>query len=399
MSSHGQLWEVFWTALKLGLTSFGGPAAHIGYFRDTYVDKLRWVRDEQFADMNALSQLLPGPSSSQLGMAIGMRRAGWLGGIAAWAGFTLPSACLLILFAFGIGWLPGEVPGWLQGLKLVAIPVIIHALRGMSAQLTPDPLRKTIAASAAVGALTVPGTYCQIAIIGLSAAAGWLLLRKPSQQQAKPEGSGEAPEAVLPLRFSMTMLILFGAGGILLPWLAGALPGPATKLADMMFRTGSLVFGGGHVMLPLLAEELSRGGIMGESALLAGYGAAQAVPGPLFTFAGFVGASLAPGWLGTLYGIVALVFIFLPGYLLIAAALPFAERLRTWSGVRAALAGINAAVVGLLLAALYQPVWTTSVQGPAHFVIVLIGSLLLMAWKLPPWSVVLVSALCGAVLL
>ncbi|WP_315973927.1 chromate transporter [Paenibacillus melissococcoides] len=197
----------------------------------------------------------------------------------------------------------------------------------------------------------------------------------------------------------MAMLLLFGAGCILLPWLAAALPGPATKLADMMFRTGSLVFGGGHVMLPLLAEELSGGGIMGESALLAGYGAAQAVPGPLFTFAGFVGASLAPGWLGTVYGIVALVFIFLPGYLLIAAALPFADWLRTWSGVRAALGGINAAVVGLLLAALYQPVWTTSVQGPTHFVIVLIGSLLLMAWKLPPWSVVLVSALCGAVLL
>ncbi|CAH8713790.1 chromate efflux transporter [Paenibacillus thiaminolyticus] len=399
MSSHGRLWEVFWTALKLGLTSFGGPAAHIGYFRDTYVGRLRWVRDEQFADMNALSQLLPGPSSSQLGMAIGIRRAGWLGGIAAWAGFTLPSACLLILFAFGIGWLPGEVPGWLQGLKLVAIPVIIHALRGMSAQLTPDPLRKTIAAAAAIGALTIPGTYGQLAIIGLSAAAGWLLLGKPSQQQAEASGSGEVSALVLPRGFSMMMLILFGAGCILLPWLAAALPFPATKLADMMFRTGSLVFGGGHVMLPLLAEELSGSGIMDESALLAGYGAAQAVPGPLFTFSGFVGASLAPGWLGALYGIVALVFIFLPGYLLIAAALPFAERLRTWSGVRAALGGINAAVVGLLLAALYHPVWTTSVQGPAHFVIVLIGSLLLMAWKLPPWSVVLVSALCGAVLL
>ncbi|RJG24659.1 chromate efflux transporter [Paenibacillus thiaminolyticus] len=399
MSSHGRLWEVFWTALKLGLTSFGGPAAHIGYFRDTYVDRLRWVRDEQFADMNALSQLLPGPSSSQLGMAIGTRRAGWLGGIAAWAGFTLPSACLLILFAFGIGWLPGEVPGWLQGLKLVAIPVIIHALRGMSAQLTPDPLRKTIAVAASIGALTIPGTYGQLAIIGLSAAAGWLMLRKPSQQQAQAAGSGEPSALVLPSGFSVTMLILFGAGCILLPWLAAAQPGPATKLADMMFRTGSLVFGGGHVMLPLLAEELSGSGIMDESALLAGYGAAQAVPGPLFTFAGFVGASLAPGWLGALYGIVALVFIFLPGYLLLAAALPFAERLRTWNGVRAALGGINAAVVGLLLAALYQPVWTTSVQGPAHFVIVLIGSLLLMAWKLPPWSVVLVSALCGAVLL
>ena len=402
-SASRRVWDTFVAALHLGLTSFGGPIAHIGYFRKKYVEQLRWINDNQFAELNALCQMLPGPSSSQLGIGIGMIRAGWLGGIAAWLGFTTPSACLLIAFALGLGWLPDDTPGWLQGLKLVAVPIIFQALWGMSKQLTPDPARVTIAIAAAAGALFVPGMYGQLAIILISLIVGVLLFRKHDDngQQEIAATPSQATEPANHLRRTAALFLLaaFFALFLVLPWLKTASFQVITQLSDMMYRTGSLVFGGGHVVLPLLKQELAHAGWLNESILLAGYGAAQAVPGPLFTFAAFIGASLAPGWLGIGFACIATLFIFLPSYLLIGATLPYLDRLRQWRGVRAALKGVNAAVVGLLLAALYNPVWITSVHGPVHFTIILIGTLLLITWKLPPWVVVLTCAILGGMML
>ncbi|MBN3527451.1 chromate efflux transporter [Paenibacillus apiarius] len=398
-----RVWDTFVAALHLGLTSFGGPIAHIGYFRKKYVEQLRWVNDNQFAELNALCQMLPGPSSSQLGIGIGMMRAGWLGGIAAWLGFTLPSACLLVAFALGLGRLPDVAPGWLQGLKLVAVPIICQALWGMSKQLTPDPARVTIAVAAAAGALFAPGMYGQLAIILISLIVGVLLFRERDdgvQHAHAAYPSQVSQQAARSHRMAaLFLLAVFFALFLMLPWLKTVSFQVITQLSDIMYRTGALVFGGGHVVLPLLKEELAHAGWLNDSVLLAGYGAAQAVPGPLFTFAAFIGASLAPGWTGIGYACIATLFIFLPSYLLIGAALPYLERLRQWRGVRAALKGVNAAVVGLLLAALYNPVWVTSVHGPVHFTIILIGALLLITWKLPPWAVVAACAILGGWLL
>lgn len=398
--------ETFVTALRLGLTSFGGPAAHIGYFHKTYVQQLKWLDDRQFAELQAISQMLPGPSSSQLGIGIGMKRAGWLGGAMAWLGFTLPSACLLALFAFGISWLPNQDPGWLQGLKLAAVPIIIQALWGMNKQLTPDALRRTIAIVAAILSLLLIGVYGQLLIMGGSLAAGVVLFRNRAENSEPAISTNqnqyeciEEGKSNISRTFAKWMTLLFFGLLIGLPVLAYYIPNVVTQLMDIMYRTGSAVFGGGHVVLPVLKHELMTAGLLDDSSLLAGYGAAQAVPGPLFTFAAFVGASIHSGGFGIVLAIVATLFIFLPSYLLMGAILPYMSHVRQWRSVRAGFQGINAAVVGLLLAALYDPVLTTSVTSPIHMCIVLIGILSLIVWRQSPWITVLLSAMLGMMLL
>ncbi|MGG0815897.1 chromate efflux transporter [Paenibacillus alvei] len=407
MSSYWKkIQETFMTALQLGVTSFGGPAAHIGYFHRTYVRQLKWVTDQQFADMLAVSQMLPGPSSSQLGIGIGMSRAGWLGGIAAWLGFTFPSACLLALFAYGINWMPNQDPGWLQGLKIAAVPIIIQALWGMNKQLTTDTHRRTIAIIAAILSLLLPGVYGQLMIIALSLAGGVLLFRNEMDESVLASRNGgvstvceEEVITMISRTFAKWMLALFILLLVGLPIVGSYIPGVLTQLMEMMYRTGASVFGGGHVVLPMLKQELMSAELLDDSTLLAGYGAAQAVPGPLFTFAAFIGASISHDSLGVILAIVSILFIFLPSYLLMGAVLPFMSHIRRSRVVRAALHGVNAAVVGLLLAALYDPVITTSVTTPLHMCIVLIGVMSLIVWKQSPLITVVLSALSGMLLL
>lgn len=385
--------EVGWTALKLGLTSFGGPVAHIGYFREEYVVRKRWLSERAFADLTALCQFLPGPASSQLGISIGMQRAGWLGGIAAWLGFTLPSALLLVLFALGVkhgGWTDA---GWLHGLKLVAVAVVAQAVWSMARTLAPDRLRATLAGIAAASALLLPGTIGQWLPLALGALAGWLWHRPPAQDGA----SGFKPvvrPAVAAGCLTLFVLLLF-----LLPLLAYRHPAPWLQLAASGYRAGSLVFGGGHVILPMLQQDPVVSSMLTDDRFLAGYGAAQAVPGPLFTFAAYVGAASASGTESWLRAGSMLLSVFLPSFLLIAGTMPFWARLRAYSKARAALAGVNASVVGLLLAAFYNPVWTSSVYKPIDFAAALAGFLLLTVWRCPPWVVAAGGAAFGFIAL
>ena len=383
--------EVLAVFLRLGLTSFGGPVAHLGYFREEFVTRRRWLDDRSYADLVALCQFLPGPASSQVGIAIGLLRAGYTGALAAWAGFTLPSALAMVLFAYGVAAL-GDVAGsgWLHGLKVAAVAVVAQAVLGMARALAPDRPRATLAVAAAILVLAVPSTWGQIGAIILGGAIGIILLR------------GQAPgdHAALPLSVSRTtgivMLALFFALLIGLPLLAALSPVQGLKEFDVFYRAGSLVFGGGHVVLPLLQASVVPSGWVSNDAFLAGYGAAQAVPGPLFTFAAYLGAVMRPepnGWLGA---IICLVAVFLPSFLLVLGALPFWEELRRRASAQAALAGVNAAVVGLLLAALYNPVWTTGVSGAADFALVIAAFLLLFMWQTPPWLVVVLCAVAGA---
>ncbi len=381
-------WSVFLIFLRLGLTSFGGPIAHLGYFRDEFVTRRRWLTERSYADLVALCQFLPGPASSQVGMALGLARSGYGGALAAWAGFTLPSAIALILFALGINSHGDAIPlGVLHGLKVVAVAVVAQAVWGMARSLCPDALRVTVMAMATCLVLLVPSALGQVGVIVAAGIAG-LLLFKPAQA---------ATHDPLPItvghRAGLAWLTLFFALLIGLPALAERVPGQTLAMADAFYRAGSLVFGGGHVVLPLLQAAVVPPGWVSNETFLAGYGAAQAVPGPLFTFAAFLGASMsdAPsGWLG---GMVCLLAIFAPSFLLVAGALPYWERLRRSVRTRAALAGVNAAVVGLLLAALYQPVWMSAIHQPTDFGLALVALVALMFWKLPPWLVV---AGCGA---
>jgi chromate transporter len=385
--------EVLAVFLRLGLTSFGGPIAHLGYFRDEFVVRRRWLEDRAYADLVALCQFLPGPASSQVGIAIGLSRAGYPGALAAWTGFTLPSAIALVLFAYGVSAL-GDVSsaGWLHGLKVVAVAVVAQAVLGMMRSLAPDRERATMAVIAAVIALAIPSAWGQIGAIVLGGVAGVLFLRD----------GAIADHASLPLRVSRTtgavMLALFFILLIGLPLLASLVNWQSVKLLDSFYRAGSLVFGGGHVVLPLLQASVVPPGWVTNDAFLAGYGAAQAVPGPLFTFAAYLGAVMGPqpnGWLGA--GI-CLVAVFLPSFLLVIGALPFWEEFRHWPLAQAALRGVNAAVVGLLLAALYNPVWTSGITGPGDFALALASFLLLFMWQTPPWLVVILCAAGGAAL-
>ncbi len=381
-------WPVFRVFLRLGLTSFGGPVAHIGYFREEFVIRRRWLGERSFADLVALCQFLPGPASSQFGMALGLVRADYAGALAAWVGFTLPSAIALILFALGVAKLGDAMPsGALHGLKVVAVAVVAQAVWGMARSLCRGVVRLAIAAIATAVVLVVASPWTQVGVIVAAGVAGALWLRQSLPPAHEPLSLGVGRRAGT-LWLALFFVLLAG-----LPLAAQLLPGRTVEVVDAFYRTGSLVFGGGHVVLPLLQAEVVTPGWVSEATFLAGYGAAQAVPGPLFTFAAFLGASMnaAPsGWSG---GAIALGAIFLPAFLLVAGALPFWEALRHNARMQAALAGINAAVVGLLLAALYRPVMTSAIDGPGDIALALAALAALMYWRLPPWLVV---AACGA---
>lgn len=383
-------WTVFLIFLRLGLTSFGGPIAHLGYFREEFVARRNWLSERSYADLLALCQFLPGPASSQVGMALGLFRAGYAGAMAAWAGFTLPSAILLVLFALGItGYGTAVAPGALHGLKVVAVAVVAQAVWGMARTLCTDATRIAIMAIAACVSLAVPSVWGQFGVIAAAGIIGrWLV--KPAL-----DGRHEPLPIMVSRRAGAFWLMLFFALLLGLPLLAYFSSSHGLAVVDAFYRTGSLVFGGGHVVLPLLqAEAVSSGWVDGDT-FLSGYGAAQAVPGPLFSFAAFLGASMstAPaGWSG---GLICLLAIYAPSFLLVAGVLPFWERLRCSSQMQAGLAGINAAVVGLLLAALYQPLWTSAILQSRDFGLALMALVALMFWKIPPWLVVVVCAAAG----
>ncbi len=391
--------EVFIAFLRLGLTSFGGPVAHLGYFRQEIVVRRRWLDETAYADLMALCQFLPGPASSQVGIALGIRRAGVPGGLAAWVGFTLPSAVALILFAYGVAFF-GDLDnaGWLKGLKTAAVAVVALAVWEMAGNLCPDRPRAAIALAATIGVLAWTTSWGQLSVIAAAGTIGWIFLRT---------GEGEGPrEQQFPVSRPVAVLCLVTLAGLLvgLPILHQALVSGALadslRVFDSFFRAGSLVFGGGHVVLPLLQElVVTPGWVTGEE-FLAGYGAAQAVPGPLFTFSAYLGTTLEvgsgpTGWAG---GLFALAAIFLPSFLLVIGAVPFWDRLRGWPRFGGGLQGINAAVVGLLLAALYDPVWTSAIHGPYDFGLALAALAFLAIWKWPPWLVVMLSALGGQAL-
>ena len=379
-------------ATRLGLTSFGGPVAHLGYFREEYVARRHWLDEATYADLVALCQFLPGPASSQVGIAIGITRAGLLGGVAAWLGFTLPSAIALVAFAYGLRGLGVTDAGWLHGLKVAAVAVVALAVWGMARSLAPDRERATIAIVSAVCALLWPTGVGQVVIITAAALVGLRLL--PGAAAAlttrRPMAVGRGTGAA--------MLTLFFVLLIVLPVVRQLVGSQALAVFDSFFRVGSLVFGGGHVVLPLLqAEVVPPGWVTGEE-FVAGYGAAQAVPGPLFTFAAYLGAVMGPQPNGVAGAALALVAIFLPSFFMVVGALPFWDALRGRASFQSALRGVNAAVVGLLLAALYQPVWTSAIHGPADVGLALAAFGMLAFWKAPPWLVVIFAAAGGALI-
>ncbi|MDN3986729.1 chromate efflux transporter [Zwartia vadi] len=383
-------WIIFLIFLRLGLTSFGGPVAHLGYFRDEFVVRRQWLSDRSYADLVALCQFLPGPASSQVGIALGFSRAGYSGALAAWMGFTLPSAFILILFAIGISSMGNTFPvGALQGLKIVAVAVVAQAVWGMARSLCTDSARITIMMLATCAVLLVPSVWSQVGVIILAGIAG-IVLFNPAQLAAHDPLPIHISRKTGSMWLGVFFVLLIG-----LPLAAEAFPNQTLAIVDAFYRAGSLVFGGGHVVLPLLQSEVVPTGWVDEQVFLAGYGATQAMPGPLFTFAAFLGASMTSepnGWLG---GMIALIAIFIPSFLLVVGALPFWEQMRQNLRTQAALAGINASVVGLLLAALYQPVWTSAILSPQDFGLALIAFVALMFWKLPPWLVVIAGGIAG----
>ena len=390
-TEHSNALSIFLIFLRLGLTSFGGPVAHIGYFRDEFVIRRHWLSEQSYADLVALCQFLPGPASSQVGLAMGLSRGGYAGALAAWLGFTLPSALALIVFAMGlVGFADGVMSsGLLTGLKVVAVAVVAQAVWGMARNLCPDTPRLTLMAVATCLVLLVPSVYAQVGVIVAAGIVG-LLAFKPAAGSFSDDWQVPVSRGAGVIWLSLFFLLLAG-----LPVLLQLFPSQTLALVDSFYRAGSLVFGGGHVVLPLLQAEVVPPGWVQEDMFLAGYGAAQAVPGPLFTFAAFLGAAMTSpptAWLG---GLICLLAIFTPSFLLIAGALPFWQQLRTSARMQAALMGINAGVVGLLLAALYDPVWTSAIVGPREFAMALVALIALMAWKLPPWLVVLASAATG----
>ena len=388
----GSALEVLRVFLRLGLTSFGGPVAHLGYFRTEFVERRRWLDEPAFADIVALCQFLPGPASSQVGISLGILRAGLPGAFAAWLGFTTPSALAMIFFGYGVTEL-GDLSeaAWLHGLKIVAVAVVAQAVWGMARNLCPDRERATIAVGAAILALAAPSAADQIGAIIAGGLIGWGLLRNTAAAQP------EAPLAIhLPRALSVAAIIGFLALLFGLPVLSVSVPSHAIALFDSFYRSGALVFGGGHVVLPLLQAEVVPPGWVSNDAFLAGYGAAQAVPGPLFTFAAYLGTVMGPsphGWAG---GLICVVAIFLPSFLLLIGALPFWDVLRRRPAVQSALRGVNAAVVGLLLAALYKPVWTSAILAPTDFAIGVAAFLLLALWAVPPWLVVILGAVAAS---
>jgi chromate transporter len=384
--SEGSFLEVLAVSTRLGLTSFGGPIAHLGYFHEEYVKRRKWIDEQSYSDLVALCQFLPGPASSQVSIAIGIIRARLAGGIAAWIGFTLPSAVALIAFAFGVGtFADSSDVGWLHGLKVVAVAVVAQAVWGMARSLCPDRERATMAILASIVMLVWPSAMGQLSSIAVAGVIGSRIF------------PGTTSSSVSSMRFPIGKNLAIAAWVIFftllvgLPFVRQMYASHAIEVFDSFFRVGSLVFGGGHVVLPLLQTEVVRPDWVSTEQFVAGYGATQAVPGPLFTFAAYLGAVMN-GWAG---GFLTLVAIFLPSFLLVIGALPFWDGLRTMPIFQSALKGINAAVVGLLLAALYSPVWTNAIYSPADFSLGLFAFGLLMLWKCPPWLVVVLTALGG----
>lgn len=385
--------------LRLGCLSFGGPVAHLGYLRTEFVERRRWLDDAEYADLVALCQFLPGPASSQTVFALGMRRAGIVGALVASACFTLPSAALMIGFAYGVARATDVVgAGWLHGLKLAAVAVVAQAVGAMGRKLCTDRARLSLAIGAAAVLLAAPSAVTQLGVIAVGGAVGWWLYRKEVENvpdAGSRDGDARAGGRVAAAVALGVFFLLLGG----LPLLVRASGATDVAVFDSFYRSGALVFGGGHVVLPLLRAEIVPRGWLGDEAFIAGYGAAQALPGPLFTFSAYLGAAMRPGPLAWSYGLFCLFAIFLPAWLLVGGALPFWRRLRSYPAAQAALAGANAAVVGVLLAALYDPVFTGAVHDARDLVVALVAFALLDVWKAPPWLVVAASAGAGAWLL
>jgi chromate transporter len=382
------LFELLLISTRLGFTSFGGPVAHLGYFHQEYVRKRKWMDEKSYADLVALAQFLPGPASSQVGIGIGVVRAGVIGGIVSFIGFTLPSVIALILFALLLQSFDIGEAGWIHGLKIVAVVVVAHAILGMAKNLTPDVKRKTIALFALMGTLLWQTAFTQVGVILVAALIGFILY--------KDHREVDVAKMTIPIskRFATVCLTLFFGLLIVLPILREVTAVGWVAMFDSFYRAGSLVFGGGHVVLPLLEREFVPTGWVSEEAFLAGYGAAQAVPGPLFTFATYLGAVMN-GWQG---GLLATVAIFLPAFLLILGALPFWDALRRHDQVRGALMGVNAAVVGILISAFYQPIFISSILSPVDFAFAALLFTMLVYYKLAPWVIVVAGALGGALM-
>ncbi|SER25443.1 chromate transporter [Gracilibacillus ureilyticus] len=382
------LMEILMVSTRLGFSSFGGPVAHLGYFHEEYIRRRRWMDEKSYADLVALCQFLPGPASSQVGIGIGVMRAGLLGGFISFLGFTLPSVFALIIFALLLQSFDVADAGWIHGLKIVAVAVVAHAILGMAQKLTPDLKRKAIALLALVITLLWQATFSQVGVILISALIGFIIYK---HQKDDSETSVRVP---LSKNFAILCLLLFFGLLILLPILREVTSSNWIAMFDSFYRSGSLVFGGGHVVLPLLEQEVVPTGWMSEETFLAGYGAAQAVPGPLFTFAAYLGAVMN-GWTG---GLVATVAIFLPAFLLIFGALPFWDSLRRNPKIKGALMGVNAAVVGILISAFYDPIWTSSILAPIDFAFAAVLFSMLVFWKLPPWVIVVTGAAGGTLM-
>ncbi|WP_449354897.1 chromate efflux transporter [Virgibacillus natechei] len=378
--------EILIVSTRLGLTSFGGPIAHLGYFHEEYIRRRKWMDEKGYADLVALCQFLPGPASSQVGIGIGIMRGGIVGGIISFLGFTLPSVIALIIFASLLHTFNIEDAEWINGLKIVAVVVVAHAVLGMAKKLAPDLQRKTIALFALIVTLLWQTAYTQIGVILMAGIVGFLVYRQQTKQE-------EQAISHFPIsrRIGYISLTLFFGLLIFLPILRNLTSIEWVALFDSFYRSGSLVFGGGHVVLPLLEQEFVPAGWLSEQEFLAGYGAAQAVPGPLFTFAAYIGAVIN-GWQGGLFATFA---IFLPAFLLILGTLPFWDALRSNPKIKGALIGVNASVVGILIAALYNPIWTSSIHEPIDFALAAILFSMLVYWKLPPWVIVVTGALGG----
>jgi chromate transporter len=379
------LLEILFVSTRLGFTSFGGPIAHLGYFHEEYIRRRKWMDEKSYADLVALCQFLPGPASSQVGIGIGVMRAGVLGGIISFIGFTLPSVLALIVFALVLQGLNIGDAGWLHGLKLVAVAVVAHAILGMAQKLTPDLKRKAIALFALVATLLWQTAYIQVVVILIAAVIGFTLYK---HHKSEEESTLSFPVS---RRFAIICLTLFFGLLILLPILNQMTSVSWIAMFDSFYRSGALVFGGGHVVLPLLEREFVPTGWLSEEAFLTGYGAAQAVPGPLFTFAAYIGAVIN-GWQG---GLLATLAIFLPAFLLILGTLPFWTILSKNPAMKGALMGVNAAVVGILIAAFYHPIWTSSILEPIDFAFAATLFSMLVYWKLPPWVIVAAGAVGG----
>jgi chromate transporter len=379
------LLEILLISTRLGLTSFGGPIAHLGYFHEEYVRKRKWMDEKSYADLVALCQFLPGPASSQVGIGIGVMRGGVLGGIVSFIGFTMPSVISLILFALILQGFNVSDLSWIHGLKIVAVAVVAHAILGMAEKLTPDLKRKTIALFALVVTLLWQTAFSQVVVILFAGIIGFLMYRQHT------EGDETKFEFPVSRKFAAVCLTLFFGLLILLPVLREATQISWIALFDSFYRSGSLVFGGGHVVLPLLEREFVPTNWISEEAFLAGYGAAQAVPGPLFTFAAYIGA-VVNGWQG---GLLATFAIFLPAFLLILGTLPFWNILRQNPKIKGALMGVNAAVVGILISAFYNPIWTSTILKPIDFAFAAVLFSMLVYWKLPPWVIVVTGAVGG----